>query len=484
MSILNKDYVLIKRKEYDCLKSNDSCDNNSFVSCDYNDCPTLLANLTTNTKNTCILPTYNFANPVVQSNVTTQQQTDLVDWLCVTACIADFSVSTLAQAQQVVYNLADTICISNTKYKAVDVGTITGYTGSPPSVSNNDFFYIHTDPDTAIYRNTTSGSLPFYSFNKTDGNGYNAFGQLLIDNGFIYLETAAGGSSNLGTVLKIEIATGTATKLLDFTNATGFTTYTTNPTGNKDKVIINGKLYLNCAQGGANNLGTVLEIDITTGVHSVIYDTTGVPSGLSFSKGLAVQNGNDYVLIMHNVLFVYDTVNQTNTATTLFTSTTNAVNDFHLLGTDLYILYNAIARLIRLDLTTYTLTLNQRLDLLGFTLGSPTVLFYDSVNNKIFCKSFNAMSMVSYNILANSFTQDTTHSGMILPANTTVSKTQVANILYITSGNTNLTQQYIMQYDIVNKTTVQAINTQGSTFVPDGINFLEVNQAPIYLEKI
>ena len=51
-------------------------------SCDWNDCTELLANITDVTKNTCVLPTYDFSNTDVQSNVTTQQQTDLEAWLC------------------------------------------------------------------------------------------------------------------------------------------------------------------------------------------------------------------------------------------------------------------------------------------------------------------------------------------------------------------------------------------------------------------
>ena len=124
--------------------------------------------------------------------------------------------------------------------------------------------------------------MPFYNLTQANNLGYNAFGQILVDGGFMYIETSAGGANNLGTVLKIDIATGTATKLLDFSSVTGFYfLYRLNPTGNKDKVIINGKLYINTAQGGANSLGTILEVDIsTTGAHTVVYDLLNTPSGL------------------------------------------------------------------------------------------------------------------------------------------------------------------------------------------------------------
>ncbi len=46
------------------------------------DCNILLASLTTAEKNGCILPSYDFSNIQVQSNVTQDQQDQLIDWLC------------------------------------------------------------------------------------------------------------------------------------------------------------------------------------------------------------------------------------------------------------------------------------------------------------------------------------------------------------------------------------------------------------------
>ena len=45
-------------------------------------CDLLLARLTEEQKNECILPSYDFSDTVVQSNVTVQQQSDLTSWLC------------------------------------------------------------------------------------------------------------------------------------------------------------------------------------------------------------------------------------------------------------------------------------------------------------------------------------------------------------------------------------------------------------------
>ena len=459
--------------------------------CDYNDCSTLLANLTEATKNTCILPTYVFTtgNDAAFSNLTATQINDLTARLCVAACIADFYTSTLAQARQITYNVDDTICINDIKYKAVDVGGVTGFSSSAPAFSGVDFFYNHTAPDTSIYKVTPSGALPFYNLTQANNLGYNAFGQILVDGGFMYIETSAGGANNLGTVLKIDIAAGTATKLLDFSSVTGFTSYILNPTGNKDKVIINGKLYINTAQGGANSLGTILEVDISTGAHTVIYDLLNTPlssSADTFSKGLASEYNGDYVLVAHNRLLVYNTTTQILTAQTLFTGPAQ-VNDFHLLGSDLYVVYNSTARFLKIDLSTYTLLVNQRLDTLagsffGATTYFSTTCFYDSVLNRIVTKNYIDLKMISYDIATNTFVQETNHSGLSLPSVITSAKTQVGDFVYFTNGATSNDQNFIVKYDTVNKTSVQLTNTQGSSFVPDGVNFLEVNQAPIYLQ--
>jgi hypothetical protein len=48
-------------------------------------CAMLLDSLTDEQKNECLLPTYDFSNTTVQSNVTGGQQSDLIAWLCTTA---------------------------------------------------------------------------------------------------------------------------------------------------------------------------------------------------------------------------------------------------------------------------------------------------------------------------------------------------------------------------------------------------------------
>ena len=123
--------------------------------CDYSDCSTLLANLTESTKNTCILPTYVFTagNDAAFSNLTATQINDLTTRLCVAACVADFYTDTLAHATQIQYTAADTVCISDVLYKAVDVGIYTNTGNGSSSITEdacgNKYFLSY---DNAPYR--------------------------------------------------------------------------------------------------------------------------------------------------------------------------------------------------------------------------------------------------------------------------------------------------------------------------------------------
>lgn len=74
----------ISAVSYNCLIMNwtVNCCDNTYVP--PTDCEKLLDTLSEDELNTCILPTYDFSDAVnVQPNVTAQQQSDLIDWLCV-----------------------------------------------------------------------------------------------------------------------------------------------------------------------------------------------------------------------------------------------------------------------------------------------------------------------------------------------------------------------------------------------------------------
>lgn len=59
-----------------------------------NRCTAITQNLTADDKNECILPTYVFSDTVVQGNVTAQQQTDLINWLCSSPVFSnDYSIT-------------------------------------------------------------------------------------------------------------------------------------------------------------------------------------------------------------------------------------------------------------------------------------------------------------------------------------------------------------------------------------------------------
>lgn len=428
----------------------------------------------------CILGKYVFND---LDCLTAQQEIDLSALLCISGCGLNFSAQTVALANQIQFNTNDTICIDATagEYVAVEKIQEVGYIASSLAFDSTDYYYIHTANDTSIYKNGNNDNAKFYTFSSSDNLGYNAFGQLLIKDGFIYVETASGGANNVGTLVKIEIATGTATKLVDFSTVLGYSSVITNPTGNKDKVIIGGFIYLNCSKGGTSNKGTALKVDILTGAATVILNISSTLQSTESSKGHGTEYDNKYVLVYINRLFVYDTLTATSTDTQIFASSNNLSNsnDSTKLGNDFYVLYNSSSRLIRIDLATMTTVFNSPIGSNMF----PVIMFYDAALNKIFIFDVFNNFRHSYDIASNTTQSDSTHT-VTASLSRLNSRTQEGDKVYLTNGNSGSNQQIIIEYDILAKTSINLFDTQNpDAFIPDGVNFIDVGQAPLYLEK-
>lgn len=106
-------------------------------------------------------------------------------------------------------------------------------------------------------------------------NGANPQGSLISDGTFLYGMTPAGGSNNLGTILKI-MPDGTGyTKLLDFAGAPNGS----NPLGS---LMYDGTFLFGMTQaGGTNNLGTIFKIMPDGSGYAKLLDFTGTANGSS-----------------------------------------------------------------------------------------------------------------------------------------------------------------------------------------------------------
>ena len=94
--------------------------------------------------------------------------------------------------------------------------------------------------------------------------------------------------------------------------------------------------------------------------------------------------------------------------------------------------------------------------------------------------------MYSYNLSTSVYGLDNTHKGFI--SFSTENFINYEGELYYTGNNTlpvtsaNNTHYEIYKYNFSNKIPSVVVDLDNPTFTPDGVNFLEVNQAPIYLE--
>jgi uncharacterized repeat protein (TIGR03803 family) len=120
---------------------------------------------------------------------------------------------------------------------------------------------------------TTGNETVFYSFMGEPTDGASPFAGLVVDaSGNLYGTTSQGGTSNFGTVFKLD-ATGKETVLYSFAGE---------PTDGADPMAglvldASGNFYGTTSQGGTSNIGTVFKLD-TTGKETVLYSFLGGPT--------------------------------------------------------------------------------------------------------------------------------------------------------------------------------------------------------------
>ena len=143
-----------------------------------------------------------------------------------------------------------------------------------------------------VFKVDSSGSeTVLYSFANSGGDGANPVAGLVMDTaGNLYGTTEFGGSSDSGTVFKVD-PSGSETVLYSFTNSGGDGAY---PFAG---LVMDtaGNLYGTTAQGGSSNNGTVFKVD-PSGSETVLYSfTNSGGDGQSPEAGLVMDAaGNLY----------------------------------------------------------------------------------------------------------------------------------------------------------------------------------------------
>jgi uncharacterized repeat protein (TIGR03803 family) len=168
------------------------------------------------------------------------------------------------------YNYATNVLTTKTQ--------LTSTTGDYPQsgliLANNGLMYGVT---TANASSAFMGSL--YEYNAVTNvlakkvefsgvaNGANPSGELVqASNTDLYGTTERGGTADLGTVFKYNIATATLTKLVDFTGGNG------SLPNSKLVQAIDGKIYGVTSAGGSSGAGIIFQIDLATGSFTKMVD--------------------------------------------------------------------------------------------------------------------------------------------------------------------------------------------------------------------
>lgn len=118
-------------------------------------------------------------------------------------------------------------------------------------------------------------------------NGRNPKGSLIYDGGFLYGMTQSGGTSDMGTIFKIDSSGANYSKLLDFSSSNGV--------GPEGSLVSDGSyLYGMTFTGGAiNNFGVLFKIKQDGTNYSKLFDFDGTangrnPKGSLFSDGTSL----------------------------------------------------------------------------------------------------------------------------------------------------------------------------------------------------
>lgn len=471
--------------EQDCLS------NALGGTCDWNDCGSLLANITEATKNTCVLPTFDFADTQVQSNVTGQQQADLINWLCVPACTGDFKVDDLAHAQQITFNPNDTICIADTAYTAVELFSVSGRIKGQfeIDVAGGNYYYIVDQGNSSLLRhNASTGTEGLAFFNTTNGNGYEAVGKPYLYNNKLYIQNSLGGANGVGTYCVYDLSTNIITKLFDLSTTLGYDE--DNYDHARDIVEYNGKLFVTLSRGGVNGVGTIICYDTNT-------DTVTKIADLQASANILITNAYDakavgYGSILNDVLRIFYRDRFL---------TYDLINDVVLSDIDLgFATQNT-------NIQAALFTSNNRLYIGAGFIGvanSSFTFVYDIANSLSYTDTtFNNVGRFSmYENAGELFVlqttaafgkYDITEAGATLiavsfnlgqPSGHTIDDlVKIGNNLYFSSATATFNGFLIQSYDLNTSTNTQIVSTLvtvGPT--PDGVNLIDVGQAPIYLK--
>jgi uncharacterized repeat protein (TIGR03803 family) len=156
------------------------------------------------------------------------------------------------------------------------------------SLYGTTFYFNGEGGDGAVFKVDTAGKFTLLHQFTGSPDGANPESRLLIDKeGNLYGTTAGGGSAKLGTVFKVDTS-GNVTVLHSFTGADGEWPV------RSDLIMDNhGVLYGTTSAGGSSNQGTVFKLD-TAGNLTVLHSFAGSDGASPFGGVVMGKHGNLY----------------------------------------------------------------------------------------------------------------------------------------------------------------------------------------------
>lgn len=143
-----------------------------------------------------------------------------------------------------------------------------------------------------IFKLTLGGTLTTLHSLTSATDGSTPLGTLVQGtDGNFYGMTVQGGANGLGTLFKIS-SSGTFTKILDFTSATGG--WNDNPSQFTLVQASDGNFYGVSGEGGANNYGDIFQLVPVAGLLTVLHNFANTGDGVGPIGGL-VQAGDGYL---------------------------------------------------------------------------------------------------------------------------------------------------------------------------------------------
>lgn len=145
----------------------------------------------------------------------------------------------------------------------------------------------HGDGTVFSFDPATGKERILYSFCRqlNCADGENPEAPLIEAKGKLYGTTYNGGADSLGSVFAVELTTGKEKVLHSFGSGTDGVA----PTAGL--LDVNGTLYGTTFYGGTSGLGTVFSLDPTTGAETVLYSFLGGTDGEYVQAGLIEANG-------------------------------------------------------------------------------------------------------------------------------------------------------------------------------------------------